>query len=115
MDSRTSAGCVATSKPATVAVPASGLSSVDRIFTTVVLPAPFGPGRAKIVPSVTVRSIPSSATWSPKDLRTARALIASADVLVVTGSSLSAVLLGVGEFTGGVQRLTVGFPVLLQP
>jgi hypothetical protein len=29
-------------------------------------------------------------------------------------SSLSAVLLGAGEFTGGAQRLTVGFPVLLQ-
>src|SRR5499427_1085588 len=53
--------------------------------TIVVLPAPLGPSRAKIAPSVTVRSTPSRATWSPKDLRTARALIASAEVLIVTG------------------------------
>src|SRR5262249_15801272 len=63
--------------------------------TIVVFPAPLGPSRAKIVPSVTVRSTPSSATWSPKDLRTARALIAGADVLIVKGFSLSAGCRGV--------------------
>ena len=51
IDSRTSAACVATSKPLTLAVPASALSSVDRIFTTVVLPAPFEPSRAKMLPA----------------------------------------------------------------
>ena len=44
--------------------------SVDRIRTIVVLPAPFGPRSAKIVPSVTVRSTPSSTTVSPNDFRT---------------------------------------------
>ena len=43
MDSRTFAGRVATSKPSTAAVPASGVCSVDRILTTVVLPAPLEP------------------------------------------------------------------------
>jgi hypothetical protein len=33
-----------------VASPASALSSVDTIFTTVVLPAPFEPSRAKMLP-----------------------------------------------------------------
>ena len=60
MDSRTFAGCVATSKPSTVAVPASGLSSVDRIFTTVVLPAPLEPSRAKMLPRATSKSTPRS-------------------------------------------------------
>jgi hypothetical protein len=40
-DSRTFPGFAATSKPFTVTVPASPLSSVERIFTRVVLPAPF--------------------------------------------------------------------------
>src|SRR5215475_9963150 len=65
--------------------PASAAVKVDRMCTIVVLPAPLGPSRAKMVPSATVRSTPSSATWSSKDLRTARALIAGADVLIVTG------------------------------
>ena len=61
MDSRTFAGCAATSKPSTVAVPASSLSSVDRIFTTVVLPAPLEPSRAKMLPRATSKSTPRSA------------------------------------------------------
>ena len=44
--------------------------SVERIRTIVVLPAPFGPSRAKIVPSATARSTPSSTTVSPNDFRT---------------------------------------------
>ena len=60
MDSRTSAACVATSKPLTLAVPASALSSVDRMFTTVVLPAPFEPSRAKMLPRATSKSTPRS-------------------------------------------------------
>ena len=35
----------------------------------VVFPAPLGPSSAKIVPSATVRSMPSSTTLSPNDLR----------------------------------------------
>ena len=34
-----------------------------------VVPAPLGPSRAKTVPSATSRSMPSSTTWPPKDLR----------------------------------------------
>ena len=39
-----------TSSPATRALPPSGLSSVARIRTAVVLPAPFGPSRPSTVP-----------------------------------------------------------------
>src|SRR4029450_4239716 len=58
MDSRTFAACVATSKPLTMGVPASALSSVDRIRPTVVLPAPFEPSKAKMVPRSTSKSTP---------------------------------------------------------
>jgi len=60
MDSRTFAACVATSKPLTPAVPESALSSVDRILTTVVLPAPFEPSKAKMLPGATSKSTPRS-------------------------------------------------------
>ncbi len=40
---RTRDGCVRTSNPLTVAMPAVGRSTVLRIRRTVVLPAPFGP------------------------------------------------------------------------
>ena len=50
MDSRTRSGSVVTSNPLTVAVPESDLSSVDRILTIVVFPAPFEPRRAKMLP-----------------------------------------------------------------
>ena len=46
------------------ALPASGLSSVVRMRTVVVLPAPFGPSRPSTVPSRTSRSTPSSARTS---------------------------------------------------
>ena len=39
------------------------------IRTIVVFPAPFGPSRAKMVPSSTVTPMPSSTTLSPKDFR----------------------------------------------
>ena len=61
MDSRTCAPCAATSKPLTVAVPASCLSSVERMFRTVVLPAPLEPSRAKMLPRATSKSTPRSA------------------------------------------------------
>src|ERR1700732_2175685 len=94
--------------------PASAAIRVDRMRTIVVFPAPLGPSREKMVPSATVRSTPPSTMCSPKDLRTARALIAGAAGLIVTGFSLSAMRWGVGEFAGRAQRLAVGFPVLLQ-
>ena len=65
---RSPAGChppgSGTSKPATVARPASARSRVARIRTVVVLPAPFGPSRPRTVPSSTTRSTPSSARTS---------------------------------------------------
>ena len=67
IDSRTLAACVATSKPLTPAVPASAFSSVDRIFTTVVLPAPLDPSSAKMLPRATSRSTPRSTSNSLND------------------------------------------------
>ena len=57
-----------TSMPATVARPASGASSVVRMRTAVVLPAPLGPSRPRTVPAGPSRSTPSSARSSPKRL-----------------------------------------------
>ena len=48
---RTALVSVATSCPATRAVPPSAFISVVSTFTVVVLPAPFGPSREKIVPA----------------------------------------------------------------
>ena len=53
-----------TSRPATRALPPVGGSSVVRIRTAVVLPAPFGPSRPSTVPVSTCRSIPHSASTS---------------------------------------------------
>src|SRR3954453_12160599 len=112
MTARTASGSAATSCPPTRHSPASARINVDRMRTIVVFPAPLGPSREKTVPCGTVRSTSSSTTCSPKDLRSARALIAGAAGWIVTSSSLSA--RDVGEFTGYAQRLPVGLPVLLQ-
>ena len=64
---RTARACSTTSSPATRARPASGASSVARMCTTVVLPAPFGPRTPGIVPSSTARSSPSRAQVGPYD------------------------------------------------
>jgi hypothetical protein len=45
--------------------------------TRVVLPDPFGPSRAKIDPSATLRSTPSRARVSPKDFETSTISIAA--------------------------------------
>src|SRR5262245_53616084 len=74
--------------------------------TVVVLPAPFGPSRPKIVPAGTCRSMPSRTTWSPNDLRSPAALIASPAallgvVIVISFSSgLSAACWQRGERAG---------------
>src|SRR5688572_12740131 len=75
--------------------------SVDRIFTAVVLPAPFGPSREKTVPSGTARSMPSRTTLSPYDLRSPFAAIAKlvmkgAPLLQVAGAYELRVLRGAG-------------------
>ena len=66
---RTACASRATSSPATVARPASARSSVARMRTVVVLPAPFGPSSPSTVPSRTSRSTPSSARTSPPRVR----------------------------------------------
>ena len=73
---RTASGSRARSWPATRTSPPSARISVDRICTVVVLPAPLGPSSAKTVPSATSRSMPSSTTLSPNDLRSPVAAIA---------------------------------------
>ena len=103
MDSRTSAACVATSKPLTLAVPASALSSVDRIFTTVVLPAPFEPSRAKMCPAPRRsprRAAPAApCTTSPVPARGSLLLRGHHCVL----------FLGLGALDGGGQPLLLLF------
>src|SRR6266436_9365181 len=64
----TSSGCVATSKPATVARPDVGGSRPHRIRMVVGLPAPLGPRNPKISPCLTSREILFTATKSPKRL-----------------------------------------------
>ena len=54
MTRRALAGAAMTSMPSTAAVPASGVASVVRILTVVVLPAPLGPTRAEMVPCGTL-------------------------------------------------------------
>jgi hypothetical protein len=76
MDPRTSAGWVATSKPLTLAVPVSALSRVDKMFTTVVLPAPLAPSRAKILPGATSKSTPRSTSSCWYDFTRPRTRIA---------------------------------------
>ena len=61
----------------TVAEPASGCASVASMRISVVLPAPFGPRIAKIMPRGTSRSMPSTARTSPKLFTRPRADTAS--------------------------------------
>lgn len=68
IDCRTWSGFNATSKPFTIAVPPSCLSSVVRILTIVVLPAPLEPSRAKIS-RFTSKSMPFRTSVSLKDFR----------------------------------------------
>src|SRR6266511_200101 len=65
MRSRTLSGSAHTSRPATTALPSSGSSSVVRMRTAVVFPAPFGPSSPSTVPCGTARSMPSSAVTLP--------------------------------------------------
>ena len=60
-------------------LPWSASSSVARIRTIVVLPAPLGPNSANTLPRSTANSSPSRTTLSPKDLRTSTAVMAGED------------------------------------
>ena len=63
--SRRRVGSPIASTPSTTTSPASALSSVVSMRTTVVLPAPLGPSRPSTVPGVTSKSTPSTARTSP--------------------------------------------------
>jgi hypothetical protein len=63
---RTAAAAWTTSKPATRAVPPSGIVSVVRIRRVVVFPAPLGPRSPMIAPRGTAKLTPSTATVAPK-------------------------------------------------
>ena len=84
-------GRLSTSIPATRALPSSGRDSVVRILTAVVLPAPFGPSSAKMLPSATQKLRPSSARTS--DLYVLRRPSASTTGLLVIRSSPNDVLI----------------------
>ena len=72
---RTWCAWLTTSWPQTVARPPSGRTSVARIRTAVVFPAPFGPSRPNTEPVRTNRSIPSSARVWPNRLTSPSATI----------------------------------------
>ncbi len=74
---RTRSGAAATSCPATSARPPSAGTSVERMLTVVVLPAPFGPSRAKTEPAGMRRSMPSRTVLSPYALRRPVVVIAA--------------------------------------
>src|SRR6476661_5537587 len=69
MRRRTSSGCATTSNPMTDAVPLVGRTSVVSIFRVVVLPAPFGPSRPKMLPRLTANDIPSTARTDVREPR----------------------------------------------
>ena len=66
-------GVGARSWPATVAVPAVGVSSVVSIRSVVVLPAPLGPRKPTSSPGPTSRSTPRTASTDPRRVRNMRA------------------------------------------
>ena len=66
-------------RPATEADPPSGSSSVVRILTNVVLPAPLGPSSPSTVPRATSRSTSHNARTSPNDFDNPRVLMAAPD------------------------------------
>ncbi len=76
------AASATTSKPATRARPLSGPSSVVRIRTSVVLPAPFGPSSASTLPVSADRSTPASACVVPKRFATASTSIAASTTMI---------------------------------
>src|SRR5580704_17825013 len=95
---RTAAASRTTSRPSTRARPPSGSSSVVRIRTAVVLPAPFGPRTPSTVPRGTDRSMPRSARTSPNDLvRPSTRMAGPVFICVTTLSSRAGHLVGVAR------------------
>src|SRR5215213_7208651 len=85
MRARSAGASETTSRPATRAVPASGSSSVARMRTVVVLPAPLGPRTPSTVPGATASSTPSSARVGPKDFTSPLTRMAGASPASVYG------------------------------
>src|SRR4051812_27643038 len=79
-------------------VPASGFSSPARIRSSVVLPEPDGPSRARNSPSATSSETPLSAGKRPKALAT---LSIFRDILVLPGRRQ---LAGEGELQCGLEN-----------
>src|SRR3954451_1769314 len=84
---RSAGASATTSRPATRALPASGSSSVARMRTVVVLPAPLGPSTPSTVPGATASSTPSSARVGPKDFTSPLTRMAGASPASVYGMS----------------------------
>src|SRR3954449_53924 len=78
---RTAQLCLGSSWPSTRATPWCGRSSVARIRSRVVLPAPLAPKTASVSPSSSSSDTPASATRSPY----ARLTSASSIALMVRG------------------------------
>src|SRR3954452_14620923 len=87
MRARSAGASETTSRPATRALPASGSSSVARMRTGVVLPAPLGPSTPSTVPGATASSTPSSARVGPKDFTSPFTRMAGASPASVYGMS----------------------------
>src|SRR3954471_10365099 len=79
---RTSSRSLVTSCPATCALPALGVISVQSMLIVVDLPAPLGPRKPNVSPLWTSRSIPRTASISPKRFPSPRAL--TAEVVEIT-------------------------------
>src|SRR5258708_29668717 len=76
MTALAAAGSAHTSRPLIRTRPESGRSSPVIIDSEVVLPAPFGPTSPAREPTAMSRSIPATASLSPKLLRSPRTSIA---------------------------------------
>src|SRR4051812_32364500 len=77
---------------------------VERIWTVVVLPAPFGPRSEKIVPRGTCRSMPSRTTLSPYVLRRPVASMAGVPVVPVAPVAVGVVGFMAQSVPGGGFR-----------
>src|SRR3954464_10810216 len=76
MRARASLDSRGSSYPSTRISPSSATACAVSMRMVVDFPAPLGPSRPKQIPSGTSRSRPSTATMSPKDLRTPRSRMA---------------------------------------
>src|SRR3954452_2154272 len=66
LTARAASGCLATSNPASRALPPVGLTVLVSMPITVDLPAPLGPSRPNTSPAATSKSIPFTASTPPR-------------------------------------------------